>query len=107
MIFRLTAALLIMVSCSPTGGAEEVADETIDEIAEDVSEGEATPIVIAQCDAEDYRPLIGTSLDAATLPEGQFFRAYGENDIITQEYLPRRTNVVYDARKVVRDVYCG
>ena len=80
---------------------------TAEEIAGNSDPEGGDPVVIEQCDAADYRPLIGTPVDAATLTGGQFMRAYGENDIITQEYLPRRTNVVYDAKRVVRDVYCG
>ena len=107
MILRLIAALLIVAACSPTGETEEAVVDSIVEGAEVAAEERSAPTVIEQCDAEDYRTLIDTSVSAATLPEGPMLRVYGENDIITQEYLPRRTNVVYDARKVVRNVYCG
>lgn len=107
MIFRVIAALLLMAACSPSGDAEQEASAGVGEGAEEVAEGGETPVVMEQCDAADYRPLIGTPVATATLPVGPMLRAYGENDIITQEYLPRRTNIVYDARKVVANVYCG
>ncbi len=107
MKLRLIAVALIMAACSPTGEAEEAVVDSIVEGAEVAAEEGSAPTVIEQCDAEGYRILIDTSVSAATLPEGPMLRVYGENDIITQEYLPRRTNVVYDARKVVRNVYCG
>ncbi len=99
---------LITQGCSRAvdDGDPDKADSA-EEIAGDSDLQGGGPVVVEQCDAADYRPLIGTSVDAATLPDGQFFRSYGENDIITQEYLPRRTNVVYDAKRIVGDVYCG
>jgi len=59
------------------------------------------------CDAIDYRILVGTSVDDTAFPVGPRLRVFGANDIVTQDYIPQRTNVVYDAsRKVIR-VYCG
>jgi len=107
MILRVIAALLLMAACSPSGEAEKEASGGDGEGAEEVAESSEAPVVMEQCEAADYRPLIGTPVATATLPDGPMLRAYGENDIITQEYLPRRTNIVYDAKRVVRNVYCG
>lgn len=72
------------------------------EPGDDVSVG--TP---EQCDAEDYRGMIGTSIAAATFPESPDLRVFGEDDIITQEYIPTRTNVLYGNNGIIKDVYCG
>ena len=107
MSIRVIAALLLMAACAPSGEAENEAAGSVGEGAEGAAEIGETPAVMEQCDAADYRPLIGTPVDVASLPVGQMLRVYGENAIITQEYLPRRTNIVHDARMVARDVYCG
>ncbi|MGI9393129.1 MAG: hypothetical protein ACR2OY_00645 [Boseongicola sp.] len=107
VILRLTAALLFLVACSPTSEAVEDSADDVDEVSETVAEEELAPDVMEQCDASDYRPLIGTPVDEAALSGDPMLRVYGENDIITQEYLPRRTNIVYNSRKVIRNVYCG
>jgi len=107
VILRLTAALILLAACSPTGDIEGTENSNIDEGVEEANDGEAPPDPIEQCDAVDYRHLIGSPVGSATLPDDPSLRVYGENDIITQEYLPRRTNIVYDARRVVQTVYCG
>ena len=59
------------------------------------------------CDAVNYRILVGSSVDDTTFPVGPSLRVFGANDIVTQDYIPQRTNVVFDAsRKIIR-VYCG
>ena len=60
-----------------------------------------------ECDAADYRPLIGSSIAAVTLPADPRVRAYGETDIITQDYLPQRTNIIYGGDGVILRVTCG
>lgn len=60
------------------------------------------------CDAETYRPMIGQSVSATTFPTGPRIRVYSDTAVVTQEYLPNRTNVVYSAAdgKILR-VFCG
>lgn len=74
------------------------------EAADDVGGDNALP---EECDAADYRPLIGTSIAAVTLPADDMIRAYGETDIVTQEYLPQRTNIIYGMDGVILRVTCG
>ena len=107
MTIRVIAALLLMAACAPAGEAENEAAGSVGGGAEGAVEVGETPAVMEQCDAEDYRPMIGAAVDVASLPLGPMLRVYGENAIITQEYLPRRTNIVHDAKMVARDVYCG
>ncbi|MGI9389130.1 MAG: hypothetical protein ACR2O1_03655 [Boseongicola sp.] len=107
MILRLTAALLFLTACSPTSETVEPPADDIDEVTESETGEDTAPDVMEQCEANDYRPLIGTTVDEAALSGDPMLRVYGENDIVTQEYLPRRTNIVYDSRKVIQNVYCG
>ena len=62
---------------------------------------------LEQCAAADYRVLIGTPVADALLQPSESLRIYGETDIIIQEYLPQRTNVVTDGEGMVVRVYCG
>ena len=62
---------------------------------------------IEQCDAEDYRHLVGQSVTATSFPTGPGMRVFGVNDIVTQDYVPQRTNVVYDGGQRIVRVYCG
>ena len=110
----LSLLAILLAACAaeePAALDPPVADDLIAEAPADEEAGandEAESIPIPeQCDAEDYRPLIGTPAAAATFPQNEFFRAYGETDIITQEYLPRRTNVVYGSDGIIKDVFCG
>ena len=60
-----------------------------------------------QCDAINYRILVGSDVDDTSFPIDPSLRGFGESDIVTQDYIPQRTNVVYDrSRKIIR-VYCG
>lgn len=62
---------------------------------------------IELCDASQYRPLVGQSVDATVFPEGPQFRVFGVNAIVTQDFVPQRTNVVYDASRTITRVFCG
>lgn len=62
---------------------------------------------IEMCDAPQYRPLVGQPVSATSFPIGPSLRVFGANDIVTQDYIPQRTNVVYDASNRIVRVYCG
>jgi hypothetical protein len=68
------------------------------------SEGSAD---LEECDADMYRPLIGTNVEEAGLQSDDRLRVYSEADIVTQEYIPQRTNVVYDTGGTIARVFCG
>lgn len=60
------------------------------------------------CDAEAYRPLVGQPYTATAFPLGPRLRVYSDIAVVTQEYLPNRTNVVYDARSgAILRAFCG
>lgn len=107
--FAAVAVLSLLVACAsaePTPG--EGPPPMDDEVSLDEGGGKEPGLAdIELCDAEDYRPLIGTNIAAATLPADPMLRAYGVNDIITQEYLPQRTNILYGTDGVIQRVYCG
>lgn len=59
------------------------------------------------CDAPEYRPLIGSNIASVSLPSDPFVRVFGKDDIVTQDYRPKRVNIVYDEKGVIFRVYCG
>ena len=59
------------------------------------------------CDAADYRVFVGTKVDDASIQEGPELRVFGANDIVTQDYIPQRTNVVHGPSREILRVYCG
>ena len=60
------------------------------------------------CDAASYRNLVGQPVAATTFPAGPRLRVYSDSDVVTQEYLPNRTNIVYDdSSGVILRVFCG
>jgi len=97
-------ALCLLVAC---GESTPVADQSVE--PENVTQESEEPALadIELCDAADYRPLIGTAVSGTTFEAGAQLRVFGVNDIITQEYLPQRTNVVYDEDGLITRVYCG
>ena len=103
MFFRLGALLVLLMACGPVPVEDEPAIVT--EVVE--PEVPEVPPALEQCDAADYRPLVGTPLSDALIVSGERMRVYNVNDIITQEYLPQRTNVVFDAEGLISRVYCG
>ena len=61
-----------------------------------------------ECDAAEYRPLIGTPHSDADLPDGPRLRVYSDSALVTQEYLPNRTNIVFGTDNgVILRVFCG
>lgn len=65
------------------------------------------PVGVELCDADDYRPLVGTPVAATTFAAGPRLRVFGVDDLVTQEYLPNRTNVAYDRSGTIVRVWCG
>lgn len=61
----------------------------------------------SECDLDRYQPLIGQLAAEQILPVGPELRVFGESDIVTQELLPKRTNVVTNAEGIIVRVYCG
>lgn len=107
--FLLLAVVLpgLLGACAPTIAGTAITPfqgEAEGAAGEDGGSGLAD---IELCDAEDYRSLIGADIAATTLPADPMIRAFGEDDIVTQEYLPQRTNIVYDADGTIFRVYCG
>jgi hypothetical protein len=103
MTIRLIAILVLLAACGPVPGDDEPAIVT--EVVEaDIPQA---PPALEQCDAADYRPLIGSSISETTFAVDDRLRVFSQNDIITQEYLPQRTNVVFDTEGLITRVYCG
>lgn len=110
---RLFQPLLAGVFLIALNGCAE--EPPIEEIL--VESGEAAPATgtgpqeripeLEECDAAEYRPLIGTPVSAANLPQSDRLRVYGVSDIVTQEYLPQRTNIVVGEDGLIQRVTCG
>ena len=106
LILNVLAAAILVAGCAPPppGGGNAVATATADTGTGDKEPGLAD---IELCDAEEYRPLIGSNIAAVTLPAGPRMRAFSVDDIVTQEYIPQRTNVLYETDGRIIRVYCG
>lgn len=93
--------------CAPTTPDDRVfsGDRALPGPSEDVSGSGLAGI--EQCDAETYRPLVGTDVGSTRFPAGASLRVFGVNDIVTQDYIPQRTNVVFDRDRRILRVYCG
>ncbi|MCG6882534.1 MAG: hypothetical protein LJE62_02125 [Silicimonas sp.] len=105
---RLACLLMLLgAACAPVTPDDRTGVE-IDRPVPGASEGGGSGLAdVELCDASQYRPLVGQSVDATRFPTGPVFRVFGVNDIVTQDYVPHRTNVVYDASRVITRVYCG
>ena len=86
---------------TPPGGSERATAAA--------PEVETQPIVdtTAQCDEDTYAPLVGQQAGGKQFPVGPRLRVFGVNDIITQELVPQRTNIVVDDTGTIVRVYCG
>ncbi len=108
MRFTIASAIILgLAACEPTVPDDRAApeDRALPGPSEDVGGGGLADIEL--CDAEDYRPLVGSNVDATSFPTGPQLRVFGVNDIVTQDYIPQRTNVVHDTARVIVRVYCG
>ncbi|NNE86522.1 MAG: hypothetical protein HKN27_00470 [Silicimonas sp.] len=98
-------ALLGATACAPvpddTSGVVDISDRPggIEQGGDEVE--------LEECDAADYRPLIGTTVTDTVFPTGERLRVYSEADIVTQEYIPQRTNVVFDTSGKIVRVFCS
>lgn len=73
--------------------------------SEDIAGGGLADVEL--CDARNYRGLIGSDVGATTFPKSDELRVFSVNDIVTQDYIPQRTNVVFDGSRRIIRVYCG
>ena len=109
MTRSLMLASVLVVLLAGCGGGATVPDarrsDPVTLVSGDAKEPGLADIEL--CDASDYRPMIGTNFAAVTLPKGPRLRVFGENDIVTQEYIPQRTNVVFDEGGTIVRIYCG
>jgi hypothetical protein len=103
-IFLAIAAVGLFAGCAPAAPDKTAAVGQGALPVEDEEPGLADPEL---CDAQDYRPLIGAHIASVTLPKGPRLRAFSVDDIITQEYIPQRTNVLYDSDGTIIEVYCS
>ena len=74
----------------------------------EITEAEPVPSNDTElCDARNYRNLVGQPAGGTIFPIGPELRVFGVDDIVTQEYVPQRTNIVADDSGTIVRVYCG
>ena len=108
MRFTVLPALIVgLGACAPEAPDDRdlPEDRALPGPSEEIDGGGLADIEL--CDAEDYRPLVGSDVGATSFPTGPELRVFGVNDIVTQDYIPQRTNVVYDTSRQIIRVYCG
>ncbi len=107
-LFAVSAAVFL-TACAPTPPDDRVDERpaAAELPTEEQGEGDGGLADIELCEADAYRPLIGTNIAATSLPAGPMLRAFALTDIVTQDYLPQRTNIVYDDGGTITRVYCG
>ena len=104
-IFLLAATYLTACAAEAPDDRTEPEDRALPGPSEEIKGGGLADIEL--CDAEDYRPLVGSPVSATSFPESPSLRVFGVNDIVTQDYVPQRTNVVYDTNGTITRIYCG
>ena len=103
----LAFCLAALSACGPEDGPALDDRPAAAELPDDQkTDGEGGLADIELCDAADYRALIGTSVTDTSFPVGPRLRVFTLTDIVTQDYIPQRTNVVHDRGRITR-VYCG
>ncbi|MGR3512493.1 MAG: hypothetical protein ACU0GG_06980 [Paracoccaceae bacterium] len=113
MRFTIPAVIFAaLVACGPTepnDATDAGTDDNAQRALPGPSEAGGTGGLAEQelCDAIDYRILVGSNVDDTSFPVGPQLRVFGANDIITQDYIPQRTNVVHDNTREIIRVYCG
>lgn len=109
-ILRLLPVLAI-VACGPeagTGSGVAVEPGNLPGAGGGANDPQGSLGGVELCDAPSYRPLVGQPVSAATFPAGPKLRVYSDSDVVTQEYMPNRTNVVYDdTTGLILRVFCG
>ena len=103
------ALMMLAAACAPSipNSAADAELETTAGAGGLVVSADEEPDLFEECDAQSYRGLIGTPAAAAAVNAGPQLRVYAETDLITQEFLPQRTNIVTDDAGMVVRVYCG
>ena len=99
---------LILAGCAPQVPDSRTSDDAA-AISSDRQSSLNQPLKpgeIEFCDARDYRALIGSPVAATTFPSGPELRVYDINDIVTNDYIPQRTNVVHEKGRITQ-VFCG
>lgn len=101
----LAISMLVLTACGGDGAPESETDRALPGPSEEVAgEGSAN---VELCDAATYRPKVGSNVSASNFAQSATLRVFGVNQIITQDYVPQRTNIVYNSSGRILRVYCG
>ena len=111
-LFRHGALLagLVLAACGPEEG-EVIEDKpAIGTLPSGASAGagpDKAAVGTELCDLDVYQGLVGTNVAATTFPSDPRIRVFNVDDIVTRDYIPQRTNIVYDKAGRITQVYCG
>lgn len=111
----IPALLFVLAGCG-AGTPDDRAIEVIATAEPVTTQPLETPLIdtdppaldpASDCNLAQYRPLIGQAAADQFLPTGPELRVFSESDIVTQELLPKRTNIVTNANGIIVRVFCG
>lgn len=90
MRFVYLAALPVLAACVPAEQSQPVAGNSPE-----------------TCPASEYSALIGTNINAATLPLSVTYRTIWPGDLVTEDFVPDRMNVAVNNEGIVQGLTCG
>ena len=106
---RLGLILLLLPACAPP--VEEPAPEPLPgpPVDEAAAEGEepAVDLILGPCGADEVQDLTGTPLAEAGERIPVDARVIAPGDVVTQDYRPKRMNVLTDDRGRIAEITCG
>ena len=103
-------AALVLAACGPEEGAvieDKPAIGTLPSGASAGSGPDKAAVGTELCELDAYQGLIGTNVAATSFPSDPRLRVFSVDDIVTRDYIPQRTNIVYDKAGRITQVYCG
>ncbi len=111
----MTIAILLacLTACAPAAPDDREASDTSGTGGDRALPGPSEQVggeglaAIELCDAKDYRHLVGSNVAATSFPVSSSLRVFSVNDIVTQDYIPQRTNIVHETSGKIVRVYCG
>ncbi|MEO9824355.1 MAG: I78 family peptidase inhibitor [Paracoccaceae bacterium] len=106
MKYVCLSALCGLIACAPVPDSGAIDDNSAG-VEQSVDGEDVADNPNDLCDAGEYRALIGTPVTATVFPTGKLLRVFSEADIVTQEYIPQRTNVMFSTGGQIMRVFCG
>ena len=103
MMLFSAAAMLALAACSPPAETPAPAPEPVAPVVTAPTNAEEATAQDT-CGASQYAAMVGTSIAAATFPEG--VRTIMPDTVVTQDFRADRLNVLVDANGVITGFQC-